>query len=89
MVNVSTEEGIKYGFRLMGYAILVFVAGIVVAAIGAGLMDGGSEAVGGLIAIFGILVVYAGFLGMGYKVIADGVEKGVRAANEPEGRNRV
>lgn len=83
MVNVNAVDGIKYGFRLMGYLLAVFVIGFVFMAIGADMVSGDSPALGGLLAVFGFLVVYAGIMGMGYKVIADGVEKGVRAANQP------
>lgn len=87
MANVNPIDGVKYGFRLMGYTIAVFVGGMVIAAIGARMAEdaasGGSVVLGALIAIFGVAVIYAGMLGMAYKIIADAVEKGIRSADGP------
>ena len=80
MVAVNTIDGIKYGFRLLGYLIAVFLIGGFIAGIGAAMVED-SPFIGGIIAIFGVVIVYAGFLGTMYKVIADGVEAGNRAAN--------
>lgn len=80
MVNVNAIEGIKYGFRLIGYAILVVGVGFVIMIIGS-VMAENSPVIGVSFVLVGFLLFYAGLLGMGYKVIADAVEKGVRAAN--------
>ena len=83
MTNVNPVDGIVYGFRIIGYIIAVFLAGGLVALIGAEI-DG---VVGGLIALVGTLAVFAGFLGIQFKLIADGVERGIRASQgtAPEG----
>jgi hypothetical protein len=79
MATVSTIDGIKYGFRLLGYGIAVFVIAAIV--IGIGLLIGDSSAiVGGIISLIGALILYAGILGTLYKVIADGVSAGVSDA---------
>lgn len=81
---VNIIEGIKYGFSLLLYVLGVGVAGGIVFLIGAFVAQGeGMVAtfIGGLIALVGILVIYAGLLGIGYKVIADGVHVGVEAAS--------
>ena len=81
MANVSPTEGITYGFRLIGYAIGVFIVGFVLFAVGAVFLDGGSPVLGGIVFLFGSLTIFAGFLGINYKVIADAVEKGMNASN--------
>ena len=83
MANVNPVDGIVYGFRIIGYLIAVFIAGGLVALIG----DSIGGAVGVLIAFVGGLVIFAGFLGIQFKLIADGVERGIRASqgNAPEG----
>jgi len=79
MATVSTIDGIKYGFRLLGYGIAVFIIALVVIAIG-GAIGQSSEIVGGIIVLIGVLILYAGVLGTLYKVIADGVSVGVSDA---------
>lgn len=84
MVAVDTMDAIKYGFRLLGYLLAVFLAGGVLLAIGAGFTPGprgsGNPILTIIFLIAGIAIMYAGGLGIFYKVIADGVEKGVSAA---------
>ncbi|AGN01650.1 hypothetical protein L593_08525 [Salinarchaeum sp. Harcht-Bsk1] len=92
MVNVSTIDGIEYGFRIMIYAVLVVLIAIVFGAISWILIDAGGDlltAIGGIIGLVGGLIVYAGALGVLYKVIADGVERGVQAANVTLPRRRA
>lgn len=79
MVAVNTIDGIKYGFRLMGYLLAVFLIGAIVAAVGV-VIGENSPVLGGIITLIGLAVFYAGGLGMLFKVIADGVEVGNRAA---------
>jgi hypothetical protein len=79
MATVSTIDGIKYGFRLLGYGLAVFLIAGLVMGIGA-VMSDSSEIIGGIIVLIGALVFYAGFLGTVYKVIADGVSIGVQDA---------
>jgi len=84
MANVSTVEGIGYGFRIMLYAIAVFVIAVVFFVGSAFFLDmneGVFRAIGALLGFLGALIAYAGALGLLYKVIADGVERGVSAAD--------
>jgi len=83
MVVVNSADGIKYGFRLMGYlfgvAIISLILGLVLGGVVGGVVGAGSE--GGLVigGIFALMGMQAGSLGLGYKVIADGVYTGVNA----------
>ncbi|ERG89213.1 MAG: hypothetical protein J07HX5_01367 [halophilic archaeon J07HX5] len=81
MANVNPLNGMMYGFRLMGYLITVLGVGVVLSLIGFSLVDGGSLISGGVVFLIGILAVFAGQAGVLYKVIADGFEKGMSAAN--------
>jgi hypothetical protein len=83
MANVNPVDGIVYGFRLLGYLIVVFIAGGLLALIGQEIGD----ILGLLIAFMGSLTIFAGFAGIQYKIIADGVEQGIRASQgtAPEG----
>lgn len=83
MTNVDTIDGIVYGFRIIGYSIGVFAVAGIISAIGFALLDGGGAAgiIGGLIALVGVLAFFAGVIGVLYKLIADGVEKGMNAAH--------
>jgi hypothetical protein len=80
--TVSVQEGIRYGFGLLGYLLGVGGIGGITLLVGFGLFRSGGilAALGGLLVIAGVVVVYAGFLGIAYKVIADGVKVGVEAA---------
>ncbi|MFT4880659.1 MAG: ABC-type Na+ efflux pump permease subunit, partial [Salinirussus sp.] len=93
MVAVSVLGGIKYGFRLIGYALGVLIVGIVIAVIGFLLLNtgggrfGAGPGAGQLllsagVVLLGILIIFAGVLGSLYKVVADGVERGNRAAED-------
>ena len=83
---VSASEGIWYGFRLLGYFIGVFIIGSIIVFMGvammesAGLRGEGRLFLGGLISLVGFATYFAGMLGIGYKVIADAVEKGMIAS---------
>lgn len=91
MAEVSPVEGIKYGFRIMGYLLVVFVVGTVVLFVGVGLMAAamssgvgqepspGMAFVGFVLVVLGGLTFYAGIIGSLYKVIVDGVSR----ANQP------
>ena len=91
MTRVSTIEGIAYGYRMMAYYLVVIVAGQVALGAGAWLIgtgvdtgfgqapDWGPLAVGAVVALFGLLTVLAGGFGAGYKLIADGVDRGGRS----------
>lgn len=80
MTLVSAEEGVRYGFQLLGYLLAVGIGGGIIVVIG-GAMSENSPILGGIIAFAGVLVIYAGGLGLLYKVIADGVKTGVEGAN--------
>lgn len=85
MVAVSTVDGIKYGFRLLGYLLAVVVAGGLLLAIGVEFSPGpygrGNAVLAFVFMLAGMAIIYAGGLGMLYKVIADGVAVGNRAAD--------
>lgn len=92
MPAVNAMDGITYGFRLIGYFLAVGIVGGVVTIVGSGFMGAGAAPgvggsanpgmalLGGLIALAGVLVIYAGTLGVMYKVIGDGVKAGIEAA---------
>lgn len=80
MANVNPITGIKYGFELMAYGVAVWLIAILVMGAGIALADGGSTIAGGIVALIGFLAFFAGLFGMSYKLIADGVEKGVNAS---------
>lgn len=77
MVNVDAMDGIRYGIGLLKYLLLVAGGGTLIAMMGVSM----SGDVGMLVVLLGTLVVWAGMLGLFYKVVADGVERGVGAAN--------
>lgn len=82
--TVTITEGIEYGFALLLYVLGVGLAGGIVVLVGFFIGQGGGMVatfIGGLIALVGMLVIYAGLFGIGYKVIADGVSVGVESAN--------
>lgn len=90
MGHVSTVDAIKYGFSLMGYILAVGIATVIIVFIGVAMAgagadptnpNGGGSLVGALIMFLGILVFYAGVLGLGYKVIVDGVIDGINRSN--------
>lgn len=80
MTNVNPVDGVEYGLRLMGHLLAVFVVGGLVAALG---VSAGDE-IGALLVLVGFLIVFAGVLGIQFKIIADAVERGIRAANDDE-----
>ena len=92
MTRVSAVEGIAYGYRMMAYYLVVILAGQAALGVGAWLIGTGLDTgfgrapewdllVAGVVAaLFGLLTVLAGGFGAGYKLIADGVARGERAA---------
>ena len=80
MTLVNSKDGLQYGFQLLGYLLLVGIGGGIVVGIGSMITEN-SPLIGGLFTVVGILVIYAGSLGLLYKVIADGVKTGVEGAN--------
>ena len=100
MGRVSFSEAINYGFSLIMYFFgvglvglsLIFVGGLVAleGALGSGT---GDELImwfiiGSFISIFGYLVIIAGIYGTFYKVIADGVGRGM-SGNTPTSNLKV
>lgn len=83
MVAVNTIDGIKYGFRILGYLLAVFLAGGLLVLVGAAFGDD-NVILTGIFMIVGLAIIYAGSLGLLYKVIGDGVEIGNRAANNQQ-----
>jgi hypothetical protein len=85
MPVVNSADGIKYGFRLMGYlfgvGIISLVAGMLLGVVLGGALGIGGR--GGLLigTVFAIIGIQAGTLGLGYKVVADGVYTGVSYAD--------
>lgn len=93
MTAVNARDGIKYGFLLIGYVIGVVLIGGIVAAIGIRIFESGTGgfyqssdpammAVGGIVALVGGIVMYAGLFGISYMIIADGVKRGIESANQ-------
>ena len=87
MVNVHPAEGIRYGIELIVYLISIFIVGFILLTIGGVLAMLSLESGGTISGFLGLLFVFAGFVvilaggaGMQYKIIADGVEKGVLEA---------
>ena len=82
MVAVNIRDGIRYGASLLGYFVVLFIVGGIVSSLGfalLGLDNIVATLIGLLLFLAGLVVLYAGSLGVGYKVIADGVEQGVRS----------
>ncbi len=91
MTAVSVLDGIRYGFVLLVYFVAVFLVGGIVLGIGVAIGAGGANGdngafvlIGGLLALVGGLVVYAGLFGVLYKIIADGVKRGIESAGDPD-----
>jgi len=80
MTNVNPVDGVEYGLRLIGHLMAVFVVGGIVAGLG---VSAGDE-IGALLALVGFLIVFGGILGIQFKIIADAVERGIKAANGDE-----
>ena len=82
MTAVNVREGIRYGVSLLGYFVVLFIGGGVIIAIGFALLPLDSviaTLIGFIFFLTGSVIFYAGFLGIGYKVIADGVAKGIQS----------
>lgn len=92
MTSVGIREGIKYGFLLFGYFLGVFLGGGVIASIGvllSGLSTGADVDSGGIIPMIGVFFIFvgglvfcAGFFGISYKIIADGVKRGIESSED-------
>ena len=93
MSAVNARDGIKYGFLLIGYVLGVAVIGSIVMTVGmmifqsgtGGLYESSSPGimlVGGIVALVGAVAMYAGFFGASYKIVADGVKRGIESADQ-------
>lgn len=78
---VSVRGGIRYGFSLIFYSLGVLVIGGGFVAAGAFLASENAAIAGAPLALLGLLIIYSGSLGLGYKVIADGVKTGTIQGN--------
>ncbi|EMA52275.1 hypothetical protein [Halococcus thailandensis] len=86
MVAVNLREGVRYGAYLLGYFIVLFLIGGIIIEIGVELFLTDSlflTIIGAIVGAIGGLVIYAGLLGFGYKIIADAVEQGIRSSQRP------
>lgn len=89
MSTVRALDGLRYGFKLLGLALVVLVVGGVLVAGGGALAASGLDPAnparsqlprtvgGGVVALVGVLWLAGGWLGILYKLIADGVGAGL------------
>lgn len=80
MVAVNSLDGIKYGFRLLGYLVVVGIIGGGILGLGFLLLADDSLVLGSILLLVGYLTFFAGQFGIIYKIIADGVSAGVTDA---------
>mgnify|MGYP000477668030 CR=1 FL=1 len=90
MAAVSLTDGLAYGFRVMAVFALVLTVALVATAFGTTMVTtartvtylGGTSTdwvqlgLGAVLSLGGGLTLYAGSMGLLYKVIADGVRRG-------------
>lgn len=88
MARVSSAEGIAYGIEHFGYQLAVFVFGILFSIIGLWAARG-SPLLGLLLLLIGIVATYAGLSASLYKIIADGVAKGIENAESSRTARKV
>jgi mannose/fructose/N-acetylgalactosamine-specific phosphotransferase system component IID len=82
MAAVNIREGVRYGASLLGYFVVLVIGGGIVVAIGFALFTLDNivaTLIGFVFYLVGLVIFYAGFLGIGYKVIADGVARGIQS----------
>lgn len=90
MTAVKITDAIKFGFVVIGYLIAIFIVGGIVLAIGAGIAGVGGGVggiIGGIISLIGLIIaivggiiLYGALFGASYKIVADGVERGIESA---------
>jgi len=90
MTAVRISDAIKFGFVIIAYLIAFFVLGVIILAIGSAIIGAGGGIggiiggivllIGAIIAIIGALVLYGALFGASYKIVADGVEQGIKSA---------
>lgn len=90
MTTVSVTDGLAYGFRVMAVFGLVLTVAAVLVVVGANMVttartyglygqvgtDWGKFLLGAALSLAGGLTLYAGSMGLLYKVVADGVGRG-------------
>lgn len=87
MAAVSPSEASSYGFRLIRSLLLTVLGGGSMIALGSlwvSLGTRGSTSVlliGVVALLLGVIVILSGVAGLGYKIIADGVKRGIERAN--------
>lgn len=81
MGNVTIGEAIQYGLSLILFGVAIAIGIGVIITIGVTAGTGPT----GIAVLVAIILVYAALFGSIYKVIADGVQRGVKAANESQG----
>ena len=82
MMTVDAPNGIKYGFRLLGYFIGISVLTSIIFIIGFIFLNVGSGIIGLALFPIGVSTFLAGVAGILYKIIADGIEEGMNAASK-------
>lgn len=80
MARVSAIDGISYGFRLFGYGSAVTFISLLIVVLGVFFAREGEPLPGVALILFGLTTLYAGVMGFLYKVIADGVDKGMESS---------
>lgn len=79
MSEVSSVEGIRYGLGMIAYITAISIFGGLFFIIGIVLVSERELAIGSISTLIGFVVLYAGFVGTTYKIIADGVARGNQA----------
>lgn len=90
---VGVLDGIKYGFKLIGYILAVLIIALIFGIPG-GLVVEGSESISGalggiILIIIAALIFMAGMLGLQYKIYADAVETGIREEKKGAGAGGI
>lgn len=90
MTAVKITDAIKFGFVIIAYLIGIFIVGGIILAIGGaivgvgggigGIIGGFVTLIGAIIAIIGGIIIYGALFGASYKIVADGVERGIESA---------
>lgn len=79
MAEVSSIEGIQYGLGMIAYITAVSIFGGLIFIVGIAMAGEGEFGIGLILTLVGFIVLYAGFVGTTYKIIADGVARGNQA----------
>ncbi|WP_435358334.1 hypothetical protein [Haloarchaeobius sp. DFWS5] len=82
MHEVGPDEAVDYGLSLAERVAAVVVVGGVPVFVGLFLLDADLPILGSLLVFVGVVVFFSGLFGLLYKVVADGVARGVRTTGE-------